>query len=78
MKEASGQEIVSYIATEITECFLLEKKEFKHCMSLFDEFAERLTKQAKKRLDLLIEMEDDEDLVVNRKDVLHDLRSEKY
>lgn len=77
LEEASGQQIVSYIATEITECFRLEKKELKHCMSLFDEFAERLIKQAKDRYDLLMQMEDDEDFVINRKDVLHDLRSGK-
>lgn len=77
LKEMNGVGIVSYIATEITECFRLEKRDLKHCMSLFDEFAERLTKQAKDRYDLLLQMEEDEDFIINRKDVLYDLRSGK-
>lgn len=77
LPETRGNRIVSYIAAEITECFRLEKKELKHCMLLYDEFAEKLTKQARERYELLLQMEDDEDFVLNRTDVLYDLRSGK-
>lgn len=77
LPETRGKRIVNYVAIEITECFRLEKKELMNCMVLFDEFAERLTKEARDRYELLLQMEDDEDFIMNRKDVLYELRSGK-
>lgn len=75
--EMHGQRITSYVATEMTECLRLDKKELKLCMSMCDEFAERLIKQAKTKYELILQMEEDEDYIANRKDVLYDLRSGK-
>lgn len=77
LPETRGKRIVNYVAIEITECFRLEKKQLMNCMVLFDEFAERLTKEARDRYELLLQMEDDEDFIMNRRDVLYDLRSGK-
>lgn len=77
LEEARGKRIVNYVAVEVTECYRLEKKELLNCMAQHEQFAETLTKHARERYELLLQMEDDEDFVMNRKDVLYDLRSGK-
>lgn len=77
LKEAQGKRIVNYIAVEVTECYLLEKKDLMYCMAIHEEFGERLRKHASERYELLLQMEDDEDFIINRNDLLYELRSGK-
>lgn len=77
LKEASGKKLVNYVAVEVTECYRLEKKDLFYCMSQHEEFASRLKKEAREKYDVIMQMEDDEDFIINRKDVLYDLRSGK-
>lgn len=75
--EAKDRGIASYIAVEVTECYRLDKRDLIHCMLQHEEFGDRMKKQAREKYELLMQMEDDEDFIINRKDVLYDLRSGK-
>lgn len=77
LDEPRGKRIVNYVAVEVTECYRIEKKELIACMSQYEEFAQRLKKHARDKYELLLQLEDDEDFTINRKDVLYDLRSGK-
>lgn len=77
LDEPRGKRIVNYVAVEVTECYRIEKKDLIACMSQYEEFAQRLRKHARDRYELLLQLEDDEDFTINRKDVLYELKSGK-
>lgn len=71
------------IAIEMTECYKMDKKDFWHCLTTYEEFADRVGKKAKETYDIMkakeSEDDDDQDLDVpgERKDVLSELKRGK-
>lgn len=77
LEETKGKRVVNYVAVQVTECYRLDKKDLINCVVHYEEFGDKIKKQARERYELLLQMEDDEDFIINRKDVLYDLRSGK-
>lgn len=79
LKATEQIRMANVVAIEMTECFRIDKKDLWRCITLYEEFANRIGKMAQERYDAMKAEEDNESEIQlqERADVLHELREGK-